>query len=195
MKIVGINGSPRKKGNTELLLESALFGASAAGARIEKINLGDLEFSPCLSCFDARLDGVCKLKDDLEKVYKSVYEADGIILASPVYFGSISAQTKMLIDRFQCYWSAVNVHKTIKQKVSRPGLFLCVEASTKQSFFENSRSVVGNFFTTLKVVSEGELLCSGVEGKGEIKKRPECLEKARKMGYDMAVKYNPKGGK
>ncbi|MCX5776249.1 MAG: flavodoxin family protein [Candidatus Firestonebacteria bacterium] len=193
MLILGINGSPRKGGNTDILLERALTGAKAAGAETQRINLGELRFSPCLSCENARKDGVCKINDDMQKVSIAIAKADGIIIASPVYFGSVSAQIKMMIDRFQCYWAAIFMHKTLKNPPARPGAFICVAANSKKEFFENSKEVVKNLFFTLNVKYSKELLCAGVEGKGEVLKKTECLQKAEKVGFELVKKEGDDG--
>ncbi|OGF51217.1 MAG: hypothetical protein A2044_05560 [Candidatus Firestonebacteria bacterium GWA2_43_8] len=185
MLILGINGSPRKGGNTDILLGYALQGAKMAGASVNRVNLGEYKYSPCLSCDNQRKDGKCIVKDDMEKVYSLFNDADGIIIASPVYFGSVSAQLKMMIDRFQCRWSAKYLHKTIKRDKSRTGAFICIEASDKVSFFENSRSVVKNLFVTLDIDYSAELLCAGLEKKAEVLNKKDLLSKAEKLGADI----------
>ncbi|OGF46165.1 MAG: hypothetical protein A2231_03225 [Candidatus Firestonebacteria bacterium RIFOXYA2_FULL_40_8] len=185
MLILGINGSPRKLGNTDILLEHALLGAKSAGAETNRINLGELKYAPCLSCDKQRKDGVCIVKDDMDKVYADIDKADGIIVASPVYFGSVSAQLKMMIDRFQCYWSAKYIHKTINPGKAKYGAFICAEASNNESFFENSRSVVKNLFVTLDIKYKEELLCRGLENKGEVSNNKEYLLQAEKLGAEL----------
>ncbi|OGF45960.1 MAG: hypothetical protein A2452_07775 [Candidatus Firestonebacteria bacterium RIFOXYC2_FULL_39_67] len=185
MLILGINSSPRKGGNTDILLEYALSGAKAAGAVIKRINLGELKYSPCLSCPNQRKDGVCIVKDDMDEIYCAFEKADVVIIASPVYFGSVSAQLKMMIDRFQCAWTAKYVHKTVKTTFKKQGAFICVEASNKISFFENSRSIVKNLFVTLNIKYSKELLCSQVEDKGAILNKKDLLSKAEKLGKEL----------
>jgi len=191
MLILGINGSPRQGGNSEILLDRALQGAKTAGAKFKKINLGELKYAPCLSCADARKDGVCKIKDDMTQVYAAFEKADGIIIASPVYFGSISAQLKMLIDRFQCYWSAKYVHKTVPPGAVRPGAFICVEAGKNTVFFENSRAVVKNLFVTLNIKYTAELLATGLEEKAAVLNDVKSLLAAEEIGLQLIKK----GGK
>ena len=111
MNILGINGSPRIGGNTDILLEKILEGVVSQGGNTEKINLAALKFSPCLECVGVRDDGSCIIEDDLQIIYKKIREADVLVLASPIFFGSLSAQTKMMIDRFQCVWRAKNLFK------------------------------------------------------------------------------------
>ena len=187
MKILGISGSPRKGGNTDLLLDEALEVAREKGAKTKKITLSELNFSPCMECENIRKDGVCILKDDLQMLYSEIENSDGIILASPIFFGSISAQTKMMIDRFQCLWLAKNIFKTYKSKKRKVGAFICVEASMRKDFFENAKSIVRNFFATIDTDYREELLCSGIDKKATVKEKPECLKAACKIGGKIAT--------
>lgn len=195
-RIIGISGSPRKGGNTDLLLDEALKAARSKGAKTKKIILSELNFSPCMECENIRKDGVCILKDDLRMLYSEIENSDGIILASPIFFGSVSAQTKMMIDRFQCLWLAKNIFvspakplathgKTCKPQKRKVGAFICVEASTRKDFFENAKSIVKNFFATIDASYEEELLCSGVDKKGAVKRNKGCLGKAFKIGENI----------
>lgn len=185
MIILGVNGSPRKNGNTELLLDRALLGAAKTGAKTEKVNLGEMKYSPCLSCDNAKKTGECIVRDDMRKIFSAVKRADGFIIASPVYFGSVSAQLKMMIDRFQCHWAGVYLHKTISNAPARRGVFICVEAGDEIKFFENSRSVIKNFFVTMNIEYYKELLCTGLETKAEVMKNKSYLALAEKAGFDL----------
>ncbi len=99
MKIIGIVGSARIGGNTEALTRIALEEAEKEGAETELITLADKEIKPCDACLSCRETGKCHINDDLPPILEKMLAADGIILASPVYFGSASPQIKALIDR------------------------------------------------------------------------------------------------
>jgi multimeric flavodoxin WrbA len=100
MKIIGLLGSPRgKNSNTMKLLESALEGAKESGADVEIVDLTKKDIGGCKACTTCYKTGSCVLKDDFNGVYRKVLDADGIILASPVYFNSVSAQLKSFMDR------------------------------------------------------------------------------------------------
>lgn len=190
MKLLGINGSPRWGGNTEILLNNALFGAKTKGAKIECISLNNLKFAPCQECDNMPDNGICLIKDGMDVVYEKVLSADAIIIASPIFFGSVSAQTKMMIDRFQCLWMAqFEFGKKIFLK-SRPGAFICVEASTRKDFFDNSKAIVKNFFATVSVQYKYELLVTSMDNKGMANQFPEVLEKAYKLGENIASVRN-----
>ena len=99
MKIVGILGSPRKGGNTETLLDLALGEAEKKGVLTDKIALRDKSIAPCDGCEGCTETGKCVIEDDAQDIYQVMLESDGMIWATPVYFWSMSSQTKLLMDR------------------------------------------------------------------------------------------------
>ncbi len=182
MYVLGINGSPRIGGNTDILLDKALEGAKSKGARTEKVILNTLKFSACQECEDVGDDGTCIIEDDMQTLYRKIEEADAIILASPIFFGGLSAQTKMMIDRFQCLWRAKYILKKSTFKKKRRGLFISVESSKRMDFFDNARSIVKNLFATIDVEYGEELFCAGVDKKGSILEHPDTLNDAFALG-------------
>jgi multimeric flavodoxin WrbA len=103
MKIIAINGSPRKNWNTSKLLQQALSGAAAQGAETELIHLYDLQFRGCVSCFackrKGKANGQCVMKDDLSPVLESISECDALLLGSPIYYGNITSGMAAFIER------------------------------------------------------------------------------------------------
>ncbi|MDH4232968.1 MAG: flavodoxin family protein [Nitrospirota bacterium] len=104
MKVIALNGSPRKKWNTATLLEKALKGAASRGAKTELIHLYDLNFKGCISCFACKTRGGksygrCAVKDDLKPVFRKIEKADAIILGSPIYFGNVSGEMRSFMER------------------------------------------------------------------------------------------------
>ncbi len=102
-KIIGIVGSARKKGNTDLLVDKVLSGAEACGVEIEKIYLSDLQFQGCIGCEGCLRTRRCVLKDDMQTLYEKLNAAHGWVLGSPTYFYNVSALMKMFIDRLYVY--------------------------------------------------------------------------------------------
>lgn len=100
MKILGILGSPRSNGNTVLLLDAVLNAAAEAGAEIEKLGVSGLDLKFCIACGNCYRTGACIYNDDVVKIHAKMMEADGIVLASPNYFQSTTAQMKTIFDRF-----------------------------------------------------------------------------------------------
>jgi len=182
MYILGISGSPRKGGNTETLLDEALRGAGEKGAETEKVILNNLKMVPCQECGKVKDDGTCKVEDDFSALYEKIMKADAIILAAPIFFGSLSAQAKIMIDRFQCQWRYKYVLKKPAKCRKKTGALILAEASQRQSFLENAKSIARNFFATVNADYREELFCPGLEGKGDIRKHPDFLQKAFKIG-------------
>jgi multimeric flavodoxin WrbA len=113
MKVVAVVGSPRVGGNTEMLTRIALEEVEKAGIKTELISLANKKITPCNACGACR-KGKCPIKDDFESVYRKMVRADGIILASPVYFGAATPQMASLISRFY------GRGKPLKNKVGGP---------------------------------------------------------------------------
>ena len=99
MKAIGIVGSPRKNGNTELLTAHTLKAIAEEGVQTELIRLSGLEIEPCNACMVCRKEERCSIEDDFFPIYLKMKEADAIILASPVYYGSATSLIKALIER------------------------------------------------------------------------------------------------
>ena len=99
VKITGIVGSPRKGGNTEFLVNSALKAAEELGVETEIIYLGSAEIEPCIACDICKSTGECAIYDDMSDILAKIGSSHGLIIGSPVYFGSVTSQLKMLIDR------------------------------------------------------------------------------------------------
>ena len=186
IKVLGIMASPRRGGNSDILLEAALRAAEKNGAQTEKIIVNDLKIIPCQACDDVLDDGRCKIQDDFQKIYETILSADSVLVASPIYFGSITAQLKILIDRFQCHWRAKYLSNTIESIAIKQGGFICVQASSKNDFFENAGSIIKNFFTTAGIEYCLEIFCSKLGKKGSVRGFPEYIEKTGVMGEKLA---------
>ena len=185
MHVLGISGSPRKDGNTEILLNKALSGLQEKGLDVEKIRLNDLKIAPCQECDVVNDDGTCRVEDDFQSLYNKIMNADILILASPIFFGSVSAQMKIMIDRFQCYWRYKFILKKVGSEKKKNGAFIAVEASDRKDFFENAKSIVKNLFVTIGVNYKEELLCMGVEEKGSVLTHTDCLDKASHLSKNI----------
>jgi multimeric flavodoxin WrbA len=99
VKIIGIVGSPRTDGNTRYLVEKALESAKASGAEVEIYNLGGMDIEPCNACDICKLRGECPKDDGINDILSKINDAHGIIFGRPVYFGNVSAQLKIFMDR------------------------------------------------------------------------------------------------
>lgn len=188
LKILAILGSPRRGGNTEILLEEAIGGARDQGASIEKVVLADLKISPCMEIYACKKKGICPIKDDMRGLYEKLDECPRVILASPIFFYNVSATAKAFIDRCQARWARRYVlGQRVTSPVERKGAFISVGATSGKRLFDGVRLTVKYFFDAIDMGYTDELLIRGVDEKGEILKHPDYLKQAYELGRRMAV--------
>jgi len=193
VKILGIMGSPRIKGNTDLLLDETLKGAQSEGAETEKIIVDKLNIAPCKEYYGCYRDGNCIIRDDMDNIYPKLLDADGLIIASPMFFYGVSAQLKALIDRCQALWARRYILHTLPEK-ARKGVFIAVGATRGKRLFDGSILTIKYFFQALGVEYIGELLVRGVDQRGEIKQHPTALPDAFTLGKMLAQKVREAKG-
>ena len=181
MKVLGIAGSPRRGGNTDLLLAEVLKGAASRGAEVKTIILSDLSIDPCQHCDTCLVKGKCKIQDDMQMVYRELEQADRIVLASPLHFMSVTAQAKAMIDRCQSLWARKYVLKQPplgSEPGKKKGLFVSVGGRRVANLFEPALVTVKSLFRVLDITYAGELLFPGIDEKGAIKEHPDALHQA-----------------
>jgi len=180
MKVIGIVGSPRKNGNTELLTRHTLKAISEEGLDIELIRLAGLEIKPCTACMACKKQETCSIEDDLFPIYLKMKEADGIILASPVYYGSATALIKGLMERagYIARWNG----EPFQGKV---GGALVVARRSGQNF---TLAQLTFWFQILGFFIPGSTYWNMAVGreKGEVAEDKEGLETAWNFGKNMA---------
>jgi len=191
IRVIGISGSPRKGGNTDLLLDDVLEGARAGGSSVRKIYLNDLDFKACQACGGCLRSGRCVVRDDAQKIYKSLHESDVIVLASPIYFGSVTAQVKSMIDRLHCFWVAKHILKKPASAKSRLGYFLCASSDAGTKYFPAARTMARICFNTLNAAYSGEIFCGGLEAMGAVKKNALYRKRAFKLGLAISDGLKP----
>ncbi|TET17162.1 MAG: flavodoxin family protein [Dehalococcoidia bacterium] len=187
MKVLGIAGSPRRGGNTDLLLSEVMRGAASQGAEVKTIILNDLTIAPCQHC-DACLEiGRCKVEDDMQMVYRELEQADRLVLASPIHFMGVTAQAKAMIDRCQALWARKYILKTppLGNRRERKGLFVSVGGRRVANLFEPALATVKSLFKVLDITYAGELVFPGVDEKGTIAKYSDALRQAFLAGQKL----------
>ena len=187
MQIIAINGSPRKGGNTQVLLAAILEGVADKGGEAETVRLNELDFRPCQNCGGCTKKGTCVLIDDMTPLYDKLLAADGIIVASPIYFYGVSAQTKTFLDRLQAMWSRKQLLEKKgrwQDEKKRKGLFVSVAATSGPKIFDGARLEVYYGLETIGVEKLEEFLVKGVDARGAMAKKTEILQAARKAGAD-----------
>ena len=186
MKVLGIMGSPRMKGNTDLLLDEALKGAESQQAEVEKILADKLQIAPCKEYYACLKDGKCFIKDDMDDIYDKLMAADAVIIASPIFFYTVSAQLMLLISRCQALWARKYVLKNMDIP-EKKGAFIAVGATRGEKLFDGPKLTIKYFFQAINARYTDELLVRGVDKKGEIKDHPTALSDAYELGERLAA--------
>jgi multimeric flavodoxin WrbA len=189
-KILAIYGSPRRNGNTSVLLKSAVQGATSVGASVQEIVLRDLKMSPCLEIYGCKETGRCAIKDDFQGVYERLMECQGLMLASPVFFYTVSAHTKILMDRCQSFWVKKYWMEDAASSTTgarRKGLFISVGATKGKKLFDGVLLTVRYFFEPLDMELWRTLLYRGLDFEGDVSRHPEYLDEAQEAGKDLAL--------
>ncbi len=187
MKILGIAGSPRRNGNTDLLLSEFLKGAISKGAEVKTIYLSNLKITPCQHCDSCLKEGKCRIQDDMQMIYDDLEQADIIVLASPVQFLGPPAMVKAMIDRCQCLWArkyVLNIPPLSKER-KRKGFLISVGATRIKNMFEPTLGIVKTWFHVLEIEYAGELLFSKIDEKGAILKQSDAMQKAYEAGQKL----------
>lgn len=187
--ILGFAGSPRRGGNSEVLLDRVLAGAASKGAETEKIVVSNLKISPCRNCGGCEKTGQCVQRDDMQEIYPKLCRADRIVVSSPIFFGTVSAQLKALIDRCQSLWVGKYL---LKQPIpvgpgGRLGFFLSVCGRRTEDYFKVAETTIKIFFLSLNVKYVAGLFFSGIDGKGDIERHPTALSQGFAAGCQLVT--------
>lgn len=178
MKITAFLGSPRVQGNSDILLTESLRAVEGTGHEVRIFKLNTMNIKPCQNCGCCDEAGICVIKDDMEEVRSAIRESDRIILASPIFFFGLSAQSKIMIDRCQSFWcEKYLLKKTIPPGPNgRKGLLMLVGGLKKEIGVQCSEGTAKAFFRTISVPEHDVLSFLGVDAKGEIRNHPTALQ-------------------
>jgi multimeric flavodoxin WrbA len=189
-KILAVYGSPRREGNTSLLLGQSVKGAREAGAEVEEVFLRDLKMSPCLEIYGCRKTGRCVIQDDFQSLYDRILACDGIFLATPVFFYSVSAHTKIFMDRCQSLWVKKYWLERSGKGLAKPlrkGLFISAGATKGRKLFDGMLLSMRYFFDALDTELRCTLLYRGLDSEGDVLKHPEYLIEAFLAGKEFTM--------
>ncbi|MBW2471213.1 MAG: flavodoxin family protein [Deltaproteobacteria bacterium] len=190
MDVLVFLGSPRKKGNSEILTEAVLEGVREAGGSPEIIRLCDLKISPCISCGGCNKTGKCVVEDDMTPLYDKIITIDKIIVASPIYFYGITAQTKAFIDRTQALW---NRKRLMEKKgewlenTDRKGFFISVAATRGARIFEGAVLTMKYGYDAMGTNYAGDFLVTGPDKRGDMAQNEQKLSEAREAGKNFIL--------
>jgi len=189
MRIVGLVGSPRPGMNTDTLVREALRGAESEGASTEILYLNRLDIRPCQACRKHPAPNHCFFFDDMQKVYEMLENADGIILGSPIYYGTVSAQTKRMIDRANCLtWierdpDGKPVFTPRLEKIKKGAVILVSDITEDPSA---AMLPIRLFFHDARVEKIGELFIHHSDADKGARNSEEWLGRARTLGAGLA---------
>lgn len=183
MKVVGVVGSPRRGGNTEILVETVLAGAAEAGAETEEYRLNELNIRGCQGCFHCQEHGRCRQSDDMALLYEALLTADGIVIGSPIYMDYLTAQTKLFLDRLFAFFK-LGVG-CILPRGKRGALVYSQGAGENGAVLMES---LASFLTTVMGIEvKGIVGGNGLNELGAVKQRHDLLERAFQLGRELAV--------
>jgi multimeric flavodoxin WrbA len=184
-KILVVMGSPRRKGNSATLAQNVIVGAESAGADVESYCLHEMDIKPCDACEACRKNnnGECVINDDMQELYPKLRETDALVIASPIYFFTVSAQTKLFMDR----WYSLGEEKDSAINGKQIGIVLTY--GDTDPFTSGAINAIRTFQDAFDYL--GAHIVGIVYGKaseaGEIKADRSLMEKAYKMGQQLAV--------
>jgi len=188
VKVLGISTSPRIKGNSDLLLREALAGAESAAAQVEYVNLRSYNIGPCIECNACLTTGECRVQDDYQAMLAKILDADRLIFATPVFFMSVCAQAKNLIDRGQCLWALKYVLKKESLTAGRDqrAMVIAVGGSKSRKQFESIRLTMKTYFDALDFRYTVNLFVGRVDDRGDVEGHSSALEQAHRLGAQLA---------
>ena len=172
-KVLILSGSPRKQGNSDLLCDEFMRGALEAGHDVEKIRVQEKRIACCAACYACRDTGICAIKDDMADIMQKMIDCDVMVLASPVYFYSIDAQLKAVIDRSVCRWMEVK---------NKEMYYIMTAADTDRGSMDTTLACFRGYADCVEgAVEKGIIYGTGVYHAGEIKNK-KVMQEAYEMG-------------
>lgn len=181
MRVVGFMGSPRKGGNTDILLSEVLRGAEESGAEVEKYTLCALDISPCQACDSCRKLKRCHVEDDMQALYEAILGADVIVLGTPIYFWGPSAQLKAFLDR----WYALDQEGVRERLAGKRALLICAFADSDPTTAGATVHMVRAAMTWLGLEFLEPLLVTA-GARGEVLQNQAAMQKAYTRGAELA---------
>jgi multimeric flavodoxin WrbA len=215
MHVIAINGSPRKKWNTATLLENALEGAESQGAETELINLYDLNFKGCKSCFSCKIKGSksygkCAINDDLTDVFRKIEESDALILGSPIYFGTATGEMRSFMERFMFQYNVYTdpIQSLFPKKINIGSIYTmnATEAQMRDHGFDqpiiftesilkwifgNSKTLIS--FDTYQFKDYSKVVADRFDPEHKAKVRKEVFPKDCENAFEMGARFAQRG--
>ncbi|KNF07654.1 multimeric flavodoxin WrbA [Gottschalkia purinilytica] len=211
MKVIAINGSPRKNGNTATLLKKSLEGAASLGAETELINLYDLNYKGCISCFackriGGKSYGKCAMNDDLTSILNKIKEVDALIFGSPIYFGDTTGAIRSFMERLMFPYTVYeeNYPSLFKKKISTGFIYTMnitddyIDKAGYRQNFNTTENFMRNIFgssetlivtDTYQFDDYSKYVSTAFDEKKKVKRRDEEFPKDCKKAFEMGVRF------
>lgn len=175
-RVLILSGSPRKNGNSDILCDEFMKGAQEAGHRVEKIRVAEKNIGYCRGCYACKNTGICVIRDDMADVLQKMIDADVLVLASPVYFYSIDAQLKAVIDRSVARWLEVR---------DKELYYIMTAADNEPASLETTLACFRGYADCIEGAREmGVIYGTGVYEKGEVN-NTKAMSEAYEMGKNV----------
>ncbi len=195
--LTAIYGSPRKGGNTDILMHSFLKGIDGHGITVREAFLREMNFSPCTECGGCDRTGICVIQDDMHTLYEYFTESDIVVLSAPVFFYGLNAIAKAMVDRCQCFWALkyrLNTKLSEKRGNSGTGVLLSVGGSRGKKNFDGIFLTIRYFFDALDMDFSHHLTFNEIDNKGSVLNHTSACNDALLLGRSIAEKcVNPIG--
>lgn len=188
MKVLGISGSPRTGGNTEILVSGILEAAAKQGAAVEYIALDKLNFAGCKGCLWCQREekGHCVQKDDMLQIYEKITAADAVILASPIYFSTIAAQLKTFIDRLYPFYGRGGKPSRLPREIKLA--LVITQGQPNPDLYSQSMQITADSLRLIGFnVLEETLIAPGLLNKGDVRHDGLLLSKAKLLGQSLSL--------
>ncbi len=186
--VIGLLGSPRRRGNTEQLLDKFLEGASDAGGVCEKVILSSVEYSSCKGCNACHKSGICIMDDAARELFDRMLAADCIVISSPIYTMGVTTEVKSFIDRAHYLWVRHFVLGTHvispEEKRLRRGYFLSTAGMDQEDVFDTAFPMLRALFNILGFTHCIGVLARNMDGYGGITGHPTALSDAYRLGHE-----------
>ncbi|MCE1247605.1 MAG: flavodoxin family protein [Firmicutes bacterium] len=177
MKVIGFCGSPRRGGNTHVLMEQALKGAAEKGAETKLYMLNEMNIKGCQACMACRAKFGCPVKDDLNPLYKEIMEADAFVFGSPIYMFQITAQLKALIDRLYPF-----LNPDFTSKINKKGIMIATQGSSNFDEFKPAVATMTKVLGILGFKIQETIIEGNLYEKGAVAKNEKLMEQVKQAG-------------
>ncbi|HIH75008.1 MAG TPA: flavodoxin family protein [Methanosarcina sp.] len=183
MKVIGIVGSPRTNGNTNVLVQQVLEGAAETGAETRTFFLNEMNYKGCQGCNYCKANDSCKLEDDLTELFDELASADGVVFGSPIYFGQFTGQMRLFLDR--CY-SLINADFSPRLPAGKKAVIIGTQGAPDAAAFKGVFAEFGGQISNFMCMDVKDTIVGvGYHAPGEVKGDSELMERAKNTGINL----------